>query len=68
LNEALLMINKVYGSKLVIVSPELYNCPITVSFKNQSLDAVMNVLQSTLDLSFESLGDRIEIEGPACSE
>jgi len=66
--EAIRLINKVYSSKLVLVNPDLNECAITVSFKNQSLDAVMNVLQSTLDLSFEKHGDRVEIEGPGCSE
>lgn len=66
--EAIRLINKVYSSNLVLVNPDLNECAITVSFKNQSLDAVMNVLQSTLDLSFEKHGDRVEIEGPGCSE
>ena len=50
------LIGKVYNVKVVIPNPELAACPITVSFRDQSLDAVLNVLEKTLDLEISRSG------------
>jgi ferric-dicitrate binding protein FerR (iron transport regulator) len=50
----------------VIVSPGLQNCTITVRFENLDLDSVLEVLQSTLDLTFTTEGKTIVIRGRGC--
>ena len=42
------------------------NCPVTVRFENRELDAVLNVLRSTLDLKITTKGKHITISGKGC--
>lgn len=64
--EVLRIINEIYKSDLRIVGDQLDDCPVTTTFNNQSLESVLNVLESTLDLTIEKKGDRIEISGEGC--
>ncbi|MCB0490298.1 MAG: FecR domain-containing protein [Cyclobacteriaceae bacterium] len=60
------VIEKVYGIDVVIsidVSPE---CEVTVMFDNQSLDAVLAVLESTLNLTYKREKNKIEIVKAGC--
>jgi len=50
----------------VNLDPSLKNCTVTVQFDNQSLEAVLSVLRSTLDLDIEIRGKRINISGKGC--
>ncbi len=69
LGEAAALIGKVYNVKLVIPNPEIASCPITVSFSDQSLEAVLNVLEATLDLEITRHGgETYTLEGTACIE
>jgi ferric-dicitrate binding protein FerR (iron transport regulator) len=68
LGEVLSLLRKVYGANLVIENPELESCPITVTFKDQSLDAVLKVLEMTLDLEITRSGDEIRLNGKGCKE
>ena len=68
LGEVVQLINKVYGSRLVIPDPDLENCEITVAFKDQSLDAVLTVLEMTLDLEINRTDKEIRLEGNGCKE
>ena len=51
LEEIILTINKAYNSKITVPDDSLIEKRITVSFSNQSLDAILNVLSATLDLN-----------------
>ncbi len=66
LQEVVDLINKVYNTNLVILNLELASCPITVSFRDQSLDAILNVLESTLDLKITRTGEEIGLDGAGC--
>jgi len=68
LGEVLSLLRRVYGAKLVIMDPELESCTITVTFKDQSLDAVLKVLEMTLDLEITRSGDEIRLSGNGCKE
>lgn len=60
------VLRHVYGVEVVIstaVSPE---CEVTVAFDNQSLEAVLAVLESTLDLTYKRTGNKIEIIKAGC--
>ena len=41
LQEVAELVNKVYNANLVIVNPDLASCPITVTFRDQTLEAVI---------------------------
>ena len=62
------LIGKVYNVSVVIPRAELASCPITVSFSGQDLEAVLNVLEVTLDLEISRSGDVITLNGRACIE
>jgi len=68
LQEVADLVNQVYNTHLVIVNPELASCPITVTFRDQTLDAVLNVLEMTLDLEITRSEDEIILDGTGCDE
>ena len=68
LQEVVDLINQVYDAHLVISNKALASCQITVTFKDQSLDAILNVLESTLDLEILREGNQIRLEGSGCNE
>lgn len=59
-------LNKTYNTNIVIVNEEIMKCRITTSFDNQSLDAVLKVLGSLLDIKIVKTKDKIEISGKGC--
>jgi transmembrane sensor len=60
------LLQKVYHKDIVILNPEIRNCRVTATFDGQSLEAVLLVLQSTLDLNVRPNGSAIEISGNGC--
>jgi ferric-dicitrate binding protein FerR (iron transport regulator) len=62
------LIGKVYNVSVVIPNEELASCPITVTFSDQSLEAVLNVLEMTLDLQISRSGEKITLNGTVCIE
>jgi ferric-dicitrate binding protein FerR (iron transport regulator) len=67
LQEAVELISKVYGTQIRIASEELADCPITVTFSDQELEAVLQVLKLTLDLDITRQGETILLDGAACN-
>ena len=59
-------INEIYKSDLKLVGGQLDECPVTTTFDNQSLESILNVLESTLDLKIEQKGEGHEISGDGC--
>ncbi|MEN8229537.1 MAG: FecR domain-containing protein [Bacteroidota bacterium] len=68
LQEVVELVNRVYDANLVIISQELTSCPITVTFRDQTLDALLHVLELTLDLEITRSDDEIRLDGPGCEE
>jgi ferric-dicitrate binding protein FerR (iron transport regulator) len=68
LREVAKLVNRVYGANLVIANPNLSSCEITVTFKDQSLEAILTVLEMTLDLDITQSGDEIRLDGKGCNE
>lgn len=59
-------LNHVYSMKLNLVEGVGGSCKVSVTFDNQSLDAVLNVLESTLDLEVTREEDQINITNAGC--
>ncbi|MEP2668408.1 MAG: FecR domain-containing protein [Cyclobacteriaceae bacterium] len=55
-----------YGVEITISAEVSADCEITVTFENQSLESVLKVLKSTLDLTYRREGNKIEITGVGC--
>ncbi len=68
LDEVVTLLNRVYGARLLIADPSLESCEITVNFKDQSLEAILRVLEMTLDLEITSSGNEIRLNGKGCTE
>ena len=68
LQEVVDLVNQVYDAHLVISNKDLASCQITVTFKDQSLEAILNVLELTLDLEIRQEGNQFRLEGSGCNE
>jgi transmembrane sensor len=66
LGEVVTLLNKVYHTDIRITGSYVGNCRLTAIFDNQSLGSVLNVIQSTLDVTITSKGRAIEISGKGC--
>ncbi|MFZ1807515.1 MAG: FecR domain-containing protein [Cyclobacteriaceae bacterium] len=55
-----------YGIEIIISTDVSVECEVTVTFENQPLEAVLKVLQSTLNLTYKREKNRIEITGAGC--
>jgi ferric-dicitrate binding protein FerR (iron transport regulator) len=64
--EVVTLLNKVYHSDIRIPGNNINNCRLTATFDNQSLESVLNVIKSTLDVSVIPKGSTFEISGRKC--
>lgn len=66
LEEIMELLSRVYQKEIVILDPEIRECRITATFNKQSLEAVLNVIQSTIEINVKPNGPGIEISGNGC--
>jgi len=66
LSKIISVINKVYHSDIRIQGNNISGCQVTVTFTEQSLGSVLNVLKATLDLQIKYTGAKIELSGNGC--
>ncbi len=59
-------LNRIYGSNIRLGTAVPATCVVTVSFHQQSLEAVLEVLKNTLALEYRVQGDVIEIVAAGC--
>ncbi len=60
-------LNRIYDAQIVIESQRVEFCRVSVRFKDQSLDSILRVLESTLDITIEKQGDKkYVITGSGC--
>jgi ferric-dicitrate binding protein FerR (iron transport regulator) len=67
LGEVVKVISHVYQTELRLADASLADCPITVSFHDQELGAVLSVITSTLDLQMERQEGVIVLSGEGCN-
>jgi len=60
-------INAVYDKKLVI-SNNLMNCYLTVTFDNEDIDEIADVIAETFGLTVKRSGNEIMLEGSGCGQ
>ena len=60
-------LNGVYD-KEIIVSDNIRNCHITVSFNNESQNEIVAIVAETLGLSVSESNGKIMLEGPGCEQ
>jgi transmembrane sensor len=66
MNEIIRSLNKVYHANIKLSNKSISNCRITATFDNQSLESILNVLKSTVNLTIRNNGSEIEISGDGC--
>ena len=66
LGDIVKVLEKVYHKEIVILNPEILNCRITATFDGEPLEAVLKVLQSTIDLQVRPNGNALELSGRGC--
>lgn len=59
-------LNRTYNINIVLVTDVSDSCVMTVTFDDQSLESVLKVLESTLNLTYRRDGDTIEIVRAEC--
>ena len=59
-------LNQTYHSNITIDNPDIYNCLLTATFEEQSLEIILEVLQETFDLIIEQKDGKILITGNGC--
>jgi transmembrane sensor len=59
-------LNRTYHSNIVLSAAVSDTCALTVTFNQQSLESVLKVLESTLNLTIVRNGDHIEITAAGC--
>jgi ferric-dicitrate binding protein FerR (iron transport regulator) len=60
-------LNAVYSDKIQI-NGKIAKCRLTVSFNNESIDEIANIMAETLDLTVKKTGSTIVLDGPGCVE
>ncbi|MBK7971334.1 MAG: DUF4974 domain-containing protein [Bacteroidetes bacterium] len=59
-------LNEVYGVN-IILSDSLINCHLTSTFRNEEIDAILEVIAETLNLKVSKLENKIVLEGSGCN-
>jgi transmembrane sensor len=59
-------INEVYDAHIVLSKEELAHCHITVSFNNEKLDTVIEIITETLNLTATRKENEILLDGAGC--
>jgi len=60
-------LNRVYHTNIYIRTGELNNCRLTATFDHQSLESVLTVLKTTLDITIYNNDSGIELSGKVCN-
>jgi ferric-dicitrate binding protein FerR (iron transport regulator) len=60
------VLQNVYHKDISVLNPDINNCRITATFEGQSLEAILIVLQSTIDMRAKPRGNSIELSGTGC--
>ncbi len=66
LNEAIAKINALYMSEIKLKNPALGNCPITVTFDNESIGSIIEIIANTLGLTIVKENDELLLDGKGC--
>ncbi|HEY9046048.1 MAG TPA: FecR domain-containing protein [Ohtaekwangia sp.] len=59
-------LNRIYQANITVAADIPASCAVTVTFDHQSLEAVLRVLENTLNLTYKINGNQIEITAAGC--
>ena len=67
LQEVVEKLNAIYQTRITLGNNKLMNCKITVTFDNESIDAVLGIISETLGLMIVKTDDGYRLEGESCN-
>jgi len=67
LSEVIRQLSRVYGVNIVLRQPQISLCAITVSFDNDEIETVLNIIAETLGLKLLVEENRYVFEGEGCT-
>lgn len=56
-----------YGRKIVVVDQAIADCPVTVTFKNESVFTILDILSELLDIQIKRENNQINMYGKGCN-
>lgn len=66
LKEVAAILSDFYGKKIVIMDKEIEGCPVNVTFKNEELATILDIIKELLDVKVIKNKDIIGIYGKGC--
>jgi ferric-dicitrate binding protein FerR (iron transport regulator) len=66
LDRVIYTVSRAYNKKITLTNPAAGNCRLTVAFEGQTLESVLKVLETTLDLKVTQRGDEFLVDGKVC--
>ncbi len=67
LRSAIEQINDVYDSKIKLANDNIDNCQVTVTFRNNTIDEIVDILAETMGLTVERTDqNEIILNGQRC--
>ena len=67
LKEVATILSEFYNRKIVVVDKEIEDCPLSVTFKNESLVTILDIIKELMDVHIMHKNDTIEIYGSGCN-
>lgn len=67
LQDVIHQLNAVYSSKLILKRNDLANCAITVSFEDEPIDTIVDIICETLSLKASKTAEGYELDGEPCN-
>ena len=66
LKDVVFALNRHFQANISISNPVLRTCQITATFNDKSLEAILRIIEKTLNIEVEREGDEIRLKGTKC--
>lgn len=67
LKEVASILSEFYNRKIIVADKEIENCPLSVTFKNENLVTILDIIKELMDVRIMHKNDTIEIYGTGCN-
>lgn len=67
LKEVASILSEFYSRKIVVMDKEIENCPLSVTFKNENLVTILDIIKELMDVRIIHKNDTIGIYGTGCN-
>lgn len=67
MTEVVRLLNKVYNSKIKLVSEAIYKCRLTANFSEDNPETIVEVIAETMGFTIAHKNDEIRLDGKGCN-